>query len=127
LALAALDEDLIELQATAARRARSARFPTVREQVVLRDGLPVGALVTAREGAVVHLIELGLLAEQRNLGIGTAVLGHLTANADRRALAIRTHVYRTNPRARVLYRRFGFQEVAADELMITLKRPAERY
>ncbi|MFZ0041986.1 MAG: GNAT family N-acetyltransferase [Solirubrobacteraceae bacterium] len=121
-ALPGVSESLLALQAAAARRARSAQFPDACEELVLRDGETVGALVTARTPGVLHLVDIALLARWRGAGIGTVVLGHLFEVADAEGTTIRASVYRTNPRAHALYRRLGFVDVGADELLYTIER-----
>jgi ribosomal protein S18 acetylase RimI-like enzyme len=101
-----------------------ARFPAAAQQVVLLGARAVGALASAREARILHLLEIALLAPWRGRGIGSVVLEHLFREADGEGLALRLSVYRSNPRADALYRRLGFAEVDGDELMFTLERPA---
>lgn len=113
---------LLELQFSASRRARATSFPTAIEQLILLGGAPAGSLITARDPGVLHLIEIALVPGARGRGIGTIVLRHLLALADDERRTVRAFVYRTNPRAHALYRRLGFTDVAADELMFTIER-----
>lgn len=113
---------LLALQVRAARRARGAEFSNALEQVVLYDGRAVGALLTARTDGILHLVDIALLPDRRGQGVGTAVLQHVLTVADREQRTVRALVYRTNPRAHALYRRLGFIDVAADEVMFTIER-----
>ncbi|MGO9793271.1 MAG: GNAT family N-acetyltransferase [Solirubrobacteraceae bacterium] len=90
---------------------------------MLLDGEAAGALVTAHAAGVLHLVDLGLLRAFRGGGIGTVVLRHLLRSADLERVPVRASVYRTNPRAHALYRRLGFRDIAADQLMFTIERP----
>jgi ribosomal protein S18 acetylase RimI-like enzyme len=66
------------------------------------------------------------MPDARGRGIGTIVLRHLFGIADRERRTVRAIVYRANPRARALYERLGFRDVAADELLFTIERPRPR-
>lgn len=122
-ALPDLEPGLLELQVMAARRSRVAQFPAAARQVVLLGDEAVGAVVTAREPRILHLLEIALLPAWRGRGIGSVVLEHLFREADGEGLTVRLSVYRSNPRAHALYRRLGLAEVDADELMFKLERP----
>jgi ribosomal protein S18 acetylase RimI-like enzyme len=121
-ALPGVGDALLELQVAAARRVREARFQAVREELVLVAGEPAGAVVTARTPGILQLVEIALLPRFRGQGVGTVVLRHLLESADAERLAVRASVYRTNPRAHALYRRLGFVDVGADQLMFTIER-----
>ena len=69
-------------------------------------------------------MDLALVSEFRNRGIGTALLRGLVATADQASLPVRFHVERSN-RARHLYERFGFQIVSESGPYFLLERQPE--
>ena len=71
------------------------------------DDAPVGRLVTDTSTDHVELIDIALLPEYRNHGIGTGVLRGVLAQADRIGRAVRLHVEKQS-RAVHLYERLGF-------------------
>jgi GNAT superfamily N-acetyltransferase len=88
--------------------------------IIERDGEQIGERIDARIGRVyveqtaheVCLMEITLLYEARNRGIGTAISAALVQYAHACSVAAGLHVESQNP-ARRLYERQGFREVEA--------------
>lgn len=59
----------------------TARFPKSDRQIVLLDGNPVGSVWLARTPDEIRIIDLAVLSDYRNQGIGTWVLQRLMAEA----------------------------------------------
>ncbi len=78
----------------------------------LRRPMP-GRLLVNEESSAMHLIDIALLEDYRNRGIGTHLLNELKRECDSRQMTLRLHVLAVSP-ARGLYRRMGFAEVGAD-------------
>jgi GNAT superfamily N-acetyltransferase len=77
-------------------------------EIILFDKVPAGRFYVDRREKEIRLIDLALLPEFRGLGIGTAILKDLAAEADEKNLPLNFHVERFNP-ARRLYERVGFK------------------
>ena len=80
-------------------------------QVILCDGMPAGRLYVARWTAEIRIIDIALLPEYRNRGIGSLLFERLFAEAAQTGKRVSVHVERFNPALR-LYARLGFQPVA---------------
>lgn len=76
--------------------------------VIESDGDPVGRVYVDRRSDEIRLIDIALVPEQRNSGLGTALLKELLAEAQAVNLPVRIHVEKFNPAMR-LYQRLGFQ------------------
>ena len=76
-------------------------------QLILLDGRPVGRLYVARWHDEIRIIDIALLPEYRNAGIGSRLLGELLDEAAQAGKPVRIHVEKFNPAVR-LYRRLGF-------------------
>lgn len=76
--------------------------------VVQRDGAAAGRLYIDQTGASCHLVDISLMPELRNQGIGAALLNDLMAYAAGLAKDVTLSVIGTNP-AKALYVRLGFQ------------------
>jgi ribosomal protein S18 acetylase RimI-like enzyme len=76
-------------------------------QVILLDGRPVGRLYVARWNDQIRIIDIALLPEYRNAGIGSRLLGDLLDEAAQAGKPVRIHVEKFNPALR-LYQRLGF-------------------
>lgn len=83
-------------------------YPAAAFQIVLRDGEPAGRLYVSRGAEEVRIIDIALLAEHRNVGIGTTLLRELMAEAAAAGKRLTIHVERFNPALR-LYERLGFR------------------
>jgi GNAT superfamily N-acetyltransferase len=75
--------------------------------VIIRDNIPVGRLYIARWPDEIRIVDLALLPEFRNAGIGTQILQEVLAEAGKMKKTVRIHVERFNP-AQSLYGRLGF-------------------
>ncbi len=85
-------------------------YPLAQLLLIERDGAPVGRLYFEQTTYELRLMEITLLVEARNLGIGGALSGALLRHAHACGLAMGLHVEPFNP-ARRLYVRQGFREV----------------
>lgn len=83
------------------------QFPSAQYQVILCDDIPAGRLITEQSEREIHLIDIALLQQQRNKGIGTFLLSELQSQAAQAGKLIRLHVEPFNP-AMHLYARLGF-------------------
>lgn len=79
--------------------------------VVLVDGVPAGRLYVARWAEEIRIMDVALLPEFRNRGVGTALLRLLMDEAQVSGTTVRIHVERAN-RALGLYQRLGFSPLA---------------
>jgi ribosomal protein S18 acetylase RimI-like enzyme len=116
----------LRMQFEAQRRSYQAAFPAALDRIVFLDGSPAGRMMIAREPAGMHLIDIALLEEHCNRGVGTYLLRQLLEECDARGDTLRLHVRRGNPAIR-LYLRLGFLETGADEMYVQMARsPMER-
>ena len=89
--------------------------------IVTVDGVPAGRLYVDRRDAEIRIIDIALLPEHRGRGIGTALITSILAEAEKTGKTVVIHVERDN-RARRLYGRLGFVEVAEQGLHLLLER-----
>ena len=95
------------MQFNAQRQSYAMQFPHLDQQVILRDQVPAGRLLVDRGEHDILLVDIALLPEHRNAGIGTTLIKALQAEAARAGKPLRLHVEFFNP-ARRLYERLGF-------------------
>ena len=86
-------------------------YPRADYQLILRDGQPAGRLYVNRGAEEIRVVEIALLPEHRNAGIGSALLRGLLAEAAAARQPLTIHVERFNPALR-LYSRLGFRMIA---------------
>jgi ribosomal protein S18 acetylase RimI-like enzyme len=118
-------EQLLRMQFDAQQHQYHARFPSADFDIVLFRGVPVGRFYARRGPEDFVLIDIALLPEHRNSGIGGRLVGGLIAEARGAGKAVQAHVQRDNPAWR-LWQRLGFEEVGDDGAYLRIRAPAIR-
>jgi ribosomal protein S18 acetylase RimI-like enzyme len=77
--------------------------------VILRDSQPIGRLYLDRREAEIRIVDIAILPEHRNAGIGTAMLRDIMAEAASMDKVVTIHVEKFNPALR-LYKRLRFRQ-----------------
>ena len=77
-------------------------------QVILYQNKPAGRLYIHRKNDEIRIIDITLLPEFRNQGIGTTLFNEIREEARKSHLPVTIHVERFNPAQR-LYQRLGFR------------------
>jgi len=86
------------------------QFNKAKFDIVLKNNIPIGRLYVDRREDEIRLIDIALLPEFRNKGIGSSLLTELCDEARKNKKPLRIHVEKNNP-ALQLYRRLGFKEI----------------
>jgi ribosomal protein S18 acetylase RimI-like enzyme len=108
---AAQKEAFVSFQFEAQHRHYTQHYPDASFEVILVDGQPAGRLYVARWPKEMRIVDVTLLPEYRNQGVGTCLLTDLQAEATQTGKTVSIHVERFNPALR-LYARLGFYPVA---------------
>jgi len=115
----------IEQQFAFQHRYYRQQTPNAQFLVITRRDQPIGRLYWRSEGDQAGLMDISLLPEYRNVGIGSAILGLLVGCADAHQQSITLYVEPNNPAQR-LYRRFGFEVVGDNAVYLKMCRPSQR-
>jgi len=118
-------EAFLRMQSHAQRQSYLTQCPQAQYSIVLRDGEPAGRMIIDRSGPTLLLMDIALLPEYRNLGIGTQLIRDLLDEADRLGQPVRLHVEAFNP-AQALYQRLGFVHTGAAGIYQELTRLPRR-
>jgi GNAT superfamily N-acetyltransferase len=78
--------------------------------VILVDEAPAGRLYVHRRPSEIRLVDIALLPEYRNTGLGTRLLRDLLAEGEATGKPVTIHVEIYNPAMR-LYQRLGFRPI----------------
>lgn len=105
-----------QLQAAHFRRC----FPGASFSIVDLDGCSIGRMYVDRPGHDIRLIDITLVQECRNQGIGRGLLACLLSEARTAGQAVRLHVERGNAALR-LYRRLGFREIQGKAVYLEME------
>ena len=106
-------EAFLRMQFRAQHQSYLAQFPMADFTIILHDERPIGRLYIERRADEIRGIDIALLPEYRQAGIGTAILQDLLAEAARDGKPFRIHVEKLN-RAQRLYERLGFTTLDDD-------------
>src|SRR5882762_8548929 len=110
----------LKMQFEAQRRAFRQNFPAAAGQIVCIADAAAGRILVAEEPAGMHLIDIALLEEYRNRGVGTELISRLQRECERRKIAMRLQVLAVNP-ARQFYHRLGFEEASRDSVYVQME------
>jgi ribosomal protein S18 acetylase RimI-like enzyme len=88
-----------------------ARFPEAEYKVILYRGSPAGRMWIGRTPEQIRLLDIAILPEFQNQGIGATLLKSLLAESEERGLPLRHMVFKLNTAALRFYQRFGFSQI----------------
>lgn len=111
-----LARHFLRIQYTAQNRRFDTRYPGHERLVVMRGDTPVGRLYLHRAEAVVHIVDLTILPDYRDQGVGGGILRDLMGEAARHRRTLTLRVSRRNARAVRLSEETGFRLVTMDDL-----------
>ena len=84
------------------------RYPNARYDVILVDGVPAGRIWVGIDDKQIRLLDIALLSQFQNRGVGTYLLRQLMAEATETKKALRHMVFVLNDNAHRFYERLGF-------------------
>ncbi|HEV2961748.1 MAG TPA: N-acetyltransferase [Candidatus Angelobacter sp.] len=96
-------------------------YPDAEHRIILRDGEPIGRILVNHTSEFHLLVDIALLPEHQNRGIGGKYLHELIQQSEKTGLPVRLQVLKTNPAQR-LYERLGFVKTGEDELYLQMER-----
>ena len=109
-------QPLIEMQFRARQQAYAQTYPAAVDMILcLENGTPVGRHLVERQTNCYRCIDLAVLPQYRNRGIGIWAIRQIQQLSALESVSFRLCVARTNPALR-LYERLGFIRVSGDEL-----------
>ncbi|HKC63973.1 MAG TPA: GNAT family N-acetyltransferase [Pyrinomonadaceae bacterium] len=89
--------------------------PTATHDIILLDGLQIGRLYVARRESEIRILDITILPEHRNRGIGTPIIKDLMDEATRTGKPLNIWVEFFNP-SHKLFERLGFVKVEDDRV-----------
>ena len=104
-------EQFVRWQFGLQRREYEARFPDAEYDVILVDGRTAGRFWVGGDGTQIRLLDIALLPEFQNRGVGTLLLRRLIERARRERLPLRHMVFVLNNDAHRFYERLGFTAI----------------
>jgi len=108
-------EAFFRMQFLAQSRWYETAYAGAEHKLILRDEQPVGRIIVLRASQQLRLVDIALLPEHRNCGIGTVLMNELLAESRQSGTPIELQVLKGNP-ALHLYERLGFTRTGEDEM-----------
>jgi len=93
------------------RKEYEARFPDADYRVIVIDGERAGRIWTGADDEQIRLLDIALLPQFQNRGVGTALLERLKSEAQNARKALRHMVFVLNNEADRFYERLGFKKI----------------
>jgi ribosomal protein S18 acetylase RimI-like enzyme len=87
------------------------RFPDAEYSIILYGERPVGRFWIGRTPEQIRLLDIAILPEFQNRGVGAALLKSLVAESEATAKPLRHMVFKLNTAALRFYERFGFAPI----------------
>jgi GNAT superfamily N-acetyltransferase len=87
------------------------RFPDAEYNVIEIDNLPAGRVWVGENEIEIRLLDIALLPEFQNRGVGTLLLRRLIEQAKNKAKPLRHMVFMLNSDAHRFYERLGFEMI----------------
>jgi GNAT superfamily N-acetyltransferase len=101
-------EAFVQWQFDLQRREYGARYPNAEYDVILVDDCAAGRIWIGRDEEQIRLLDIALLPEYQNRGVGTALLRRLIDEAVELRKPLRHMVFVLNDDAQRFYERLGF-------------------
>ena len=101
----------LNMQFTAQTEHYKAEHPAATHEIICVNGAPAGRLYLDRSGDELHLLDITVLPEFRNAGVGTILLRQIMADAVGCGKPVTIYVESFNPSQR-LFARLGFKRTA---------------
>lgn len=111
----------LEMQFQAQTQDYQRRFPDSGHSVLVVDEEPVGRVWVGRWPDELRLLDIALLPEHRNHGVGTIVIRWLQDEARVAGLPLRHSVFKTNEGALRFYARLGFEVVEDFDMYVLME------
>lgn len=110
----------LAMQNNIQKQAYSHQFPDAENLIICLEKEKIGRLIVNRNTNELRLVDISLLPQFQNLGVGTKIIKDLLNEAKEKKLPLTLTVARNNPAAFRLYQKLGFQITGEDEMYISM-------
>jgi ribosomal protein S18 acetylase RimI-like enzyme len=113
---AAQQESFLRMQFRAQQGTYGMQYEAADHRIIMKGQEPVGRILVNRTEDEILLVDIALLAESRNEGIGSRLIRDLQREARQAGVPVNLHVLKSNEMAARLYERLGFKSVGGDSV-----------
>lgn len=115
-----MTEQFLHMQWEAQTQSHRLQFPDMDHRIILADDRKAGRIIVDRTSSELRLVDISLLPEYHNQGIGTRILLELQREALQQKKTLSLSVLVSNP-AKRLYDRLGFLVVSQGEVYVRME------
>jgi ribosomal protein S18 acetylase RimI-like enzyme len=116
----------VEMQFNAQTVGYRDAYPQAAHEVICCAGREVGRIYWSNKPDCLHILDITIAPQSRNLGIGGRVLRDILDAADSVNKSVTIYVESYNPSLR-LFERLGFHVITQDGFQLLLERPATQH
>jgi ribosomal protein S18 acetylase RimI-like enzyme len=113
---------LLEMQYDVQEQSYRMQYPQARTSIIRLENERIGRMIINSGAREIRLVDISLLPEFRNGGIGTKIINDLIKEANGKNLPVALTVAVGNPSASRLYQRLGFKITGQVELYVLMER-----
>lgn len=106
-------ETFISMQFNAQDQQYAMSYPQADHSIILLKDVPIGRMMVARNDTAISLVDIALVPEFRNVGIGSGLIKDLLNEAAAVGKPVRLHVFFSSAAVR-LYESLGFSRIGLD-------------
>ncbi len=103
----------LEMQFQAQHNYYLSRYPNASYSIINLDGQPIGRLYIERQVDKIKILDITVLPEYRNRGVGTKLITEITQAGEQAEKPVQIYIENYNPSAN-LFSRLGFHPVAEE-------------
>ena len=110
----------VRMQFAAQKRHYGTEFPRAYHEIIALDGAPVGRIYLDRGVEEFHILDITVLPQHRNMGIGSFLLRQIMDEAAKAGKPVSIYVENHNPSLR-LFQRLGFHRAEESGFQFLMK------
>lgn len=119
-------EDFLKMQFNMQHAQYMANYQNAEFHIIMLDNTPIGRLYVDRRKDDIRIIDIALLKEYRDRGIGTILLANLIEESEKKKVSLSIHVEYYNF-AKAWYQRYGFTQEDEVGVYVFMRRlPARK-
>lgn len=115
----------LQMQYSSQTQHYRAEHPAATHEIICLNSVPAGRLYLDRSGDAFHILDITVIPEFRNSGIGTGLLQRIMAEAQSNGRPLTIYVESFNPSLR-FFERLGFEKVGEQGFHWLLRWSPER-
>jgi ribosomal protein S18 acetylase RimI-like enzyme len=115
-------EAFVKMQYTAQKRHYAAEYPQATHEIICDGAIAVGRLYLLRSDEAFHILDITILPQHRQRGVGSTMLRRIMEEARQAGKPVTIYVENFNPSLE-LFRHLGFHTAAEHGFQLLLRWP----